>query len=634
MLALRLLAKVQLKACRVGRSKMTSTDEEHAAVVEEQSPFDPQVFRVLFGLAKQYKRQFIVVALFSFVYTGLDLLQPLVYRSAINAVAGMFVNQGTVAASKLASVAAQTPEQTFRTLMISVVLLYLIAVSSYYFYQRATYYGCRAASYMESKLIVGTFGHVLRLPLSFFNHQASAGLARRIDQADQVAPVVQAVSQQIAPEAVRLVAICAIMLTQNWKMSVMSVCLLPPYIWLARRAALRLQSNLDPYYQLWEDISAQIADAIGAAKTVKLSGAEAREEEKLRAKSINAYEVYLRRIKMSQKFSFSQVALSNLSKSLVLGYGGWLVLRHTLTPGDVVMFAAYLDRLYSPIDSLNGLAVSLQENLASLRRAVKLKDAGPLEATGDSLADGKCLVEFRNVHFGYTPDREVLHGINLTLRPGKITALAGPSGAGKTTAADLLLKLIEPWSGEIFIDGHPLSKAGCSSVRAAIGVVASDGTVFRDTLAENIRYKRPHATLEEIHRAALAAGLGQALERLPEGLNTLVGERGVGLSLGERQRLQIARMLIDEPRLLVLDEATANLDYATELDVRNALEEISPKPTMLVIAHRYTMMKNADYVYVLRDGEVAEEGTPAELLKGHGWFAELGRESGEVPSFA
>ena len=141
----------------------------------------------------------------------------------------------------VAGVAAQTPEQTFRTLLISVVLLFCIAVTSYYFYQRATYYGSRVASYMESKLIVDTFGHVLRLPLSFFNHQASAGLARRIDQCDQVAPVVHAVSQQIAPEAVRLVAICAIMMTQNWEMSLVAICLLPPYMWLARRAALRLR---------------------------------------------------------------------------------------------------------------------------------------------------------------------------------------------------------------------------------------------------------------------------------------------------------------------------------------------------------------------------------------------------------
>jgi ABC-type multidrug transport system fused ATPase/permease subunit len=485
---------------------------------------------------------------------------------------------------------------------------------------------------MESKLIVDTFGHVLRLPINFFNRQASAGLARRIDQCDQVSPVVHAVSQQIAPEAVRLVAICAIMLTQNWEMALLAVCLLPPYVWLARRAALRLQSNLDPYYQMWENISAHIADSIGAIKTVKLSGAEAREEEKLRQESLAAYDVYLRRIRTSQRYYLSQIAISNLSKSLVLGYGGWLVLRHMLTPGDVVMFAAYLDRLYSPIDSLNGLAVSLQENLASLRRAIRLKEAGPLEPTGASLSEGKGLVEFRDVHFGYTPEREVLHGINLTLQAGKITALAGPSGAGKTTTADLLLRLYEPSSGEILLDGQPLSTTACSAVRAAIGVVASDGTVFRGTLADNIRYKRPKATMEEIRSAALAAGLGRALERLPQGLATEVGEKGVGLSLGERQRLQMARMLIDQPRLLVLDEATANLDYATELDVLAALDAISPKPTMLVIAHRYTMMKNADYVYVLMEGEVVEEGPPADLLKGHGWFAELARESGEVPS--
>lgn len=579
-------------------------------------------------LARDYKAQFVIIALFAFLATGADLLQPLIYKRAINDVAGLFV--GDSATATALGVQARSARETLTTLMVSVVLLFLISVTGYFFSLRSRFHGARVASRMESTFIVNTFGHVLRLPLSFFSHTASAGLAKRIDQCDQVSPIVSAFAQEIMPEAVRLVGICAIMFTQNWRMAVVSFVLLPFYLWLARRSALRLKTNLDPYYEMWENISAHIADSISAVKTVKLSGAESREERRLRTESRHAYDVYLNRMSIAQRFYISQSALSNLSKSMVLGYGGFLVLRHSLTPGDVVMFVAYLDRLYSPIDTLNEIAVNLQQYMASLLRAVRLLAAGPTEKPGTDLPPGPGKVEFRNVRFGYVPGRDVLRSLSLTLQPGKITVLAGPSGAGKTTTADLLLKLYEPSAGDIFIDGHKLSETGPDSVRRAIGLVAADGVVFRGTLADNIRYKRPHATDAEVLNAALAAGLSRTLERLPQGLATEVGEDGVGLSAGERQRLQIARILVDQPRLLVLDEATANLDYATELEVKHALTLLSPRPTMLVIAHRYTMMKEADYVYVMKEGQVIEHGTPAALLIQGGWFAQLAAHSGEA----
>ena len=567
-------------------------------------------------LARPYRRRFAIVGGFALAATAADLLQPLVYRRAIDAVAGMFTG-------------ATSPEQILRTLLLSVALLFLIATIGYLFTLCADYTGARVASDMESGLITSTFGHVLRLPLKFFSDQSSAGLARRIDQSDRLAPVVYAFVQQVAPEAIRLVGICAIMLTQNWEMALVAMSMLPPYLWIARRSAVKTSVGLEPYYELWEKISARIADAVSAIKTVKLSGAEAREEQRLRHDSEHAYRIYLDRLALTYRFYFSQSVVSNLSKALVLGYGGWLVLRRRLTPGDVVMFVAYLDRLFAPVDSLNSMAVNVQRHLTSLQRALRLLDEGPVEEPGVALAPGPGRVEFRQVHFAYAEDRAILRGLNLTLEAGKITALAGPSGAGKTTTVDLLLKLYEPGSGEILLDGRALSNTGAAPVRAAIGVVATDGDVFRRSLADNIRYKRPAATDADVLDAALAAGLGRLLDRLPEGLGTEVGEHGVGLSVGEQQRLQIARILVDKPRVLVLDEATANLDFATEREVRDALARLSPRPTMLIVAHRYTMVEGADYVYVLKDGSVAEEGTVPNLLAAGGWFAELARAGGD-----
>jgi ATP-binding cassette, subfamily B, bacterial len=315
--------------------------------------------------------------------------------------------------------------------------------------------------------------------------------------------------------------------------------------------------------------------------------------------------------------------LSHLSTALVFGYGGYLTLENKLTPGDVVMFVAYLDRLYGPIDALASLWVELQQNVASIARAFRLLDNGAEEKGGKKLQITEGRIEFRDVRFSYSNDqeREVLKGLSFTLTPGHSTALVGKSGAGKTTTIDLLMKLYEPTGGSILIDGQDLHDLDAPAVRARIGVVSTDGAVFRGTLADNIRYKYPAATDEEVRQAAIAAGMQSTLERLPDGLETVVGESGMGLSVGERQRIQIARMLVAHTKILVLDEATANLDYATEEEVKKTIGTIRASTTVIIIAHRYSMVRDADQVIVLAEGKVVESGSPAELLEKGGWFS-------------
>ena len=638
---------------------------------------DLSPWRTLFGLARPFRPRIFIIILLAALSTGASLIEPLIYRVAVNDVAGLFVRktqeetdqpevdldplvelEGTtphfqevtyqtrehqisprqrsrlresresvkrhaqlIEPHRRGHVSPRTPEQTLNTFIWAVGLMCGLSVFAYLLWLVADNMSAKLASQIESSFIQRVFGHVLRLPLAFFGRRASGALAKQIDQADQVSPIVNAFTQTIVPETITLVGAVVIMATQNLSLTLIALITLPPYLFVAWRSARRLENGLEEYYGQWEDVSGRIQDALSAIKTVKLSAAEDHEIDKFRTTSLAAYEAYIQRNRLGNKFTFWEHVITQLGHALVLGIGGWFALKHELTPGDVVMFVSYVGMLYDPIDSLTGLAVELQQYGIALRRALRLTQIEMESQTGNALRPGAGRVEFQNVHFSYVPEREVLGGLSLTINAGQVVGLVGPSGAGKTTTADLLLRLYEPEAGEIFIDGQKLSEMTAATIRRDIGVVAADGAVFRGTLADNIRYQRIETSDEEVRAAALAAGLGSALDRLPEGLQSIVGEGGMGLSVGERQRLQLARVLAANPRIMVLDEATANLDYATELEVKNALATLRKNRTTIVIAHRFSMVKDADYVYVLEAGRVTEAGTPEELINAAGWFA-------------
>jgi ATP-binding cassette, subfamily B, multidrug efflux pump len=471
------------------------------------------------------------------------------------------------------------------------------------------------------------FERVQSLPLSFFDRSKAGDLmSRLVNDIQQINQVISQGLIQVVGNLFALVGIIVAMVFLSPILALAAFIVLPLMIWATLIFARRSRTAFQRTRETIGEVSAHLQeDLSGIRVTQAFNRAETtiRHFEQHNAANRDAN---VQAAAITAAFTPAIDLLSTVATVLVIGLGGWLVVRGDMPVGTVVAFVLYVQQFFRPIQILSSIYNQLQAAAAGADRIFDLLDEPAREADRPGATPMPPIngeVVFKDVSFGYDANSPVLSGVNLHAQPGQTIALVGPTGAGKSTLVNLLPRFYEVSSGQITIDGKDIDGVTLPSLRRQIGIVLQEGFLFSGTIADNIRYGRIEASDTEIESAAKAVGAHAFIAALPQGYETRVGERGAGLSQGQRQLLTIARALIADPRILILDEATSNIDQATEAVIQRAMSELLQGRTSFVIAHRLTTIQNADQVLVINDHRIAERGTHNELLAQQGLYAEL-----------